>query len=226
MSLNTQAEIKSNLEYACNRNLQLVLKIDDMPVTFSSVFLEMEKGCSAVIIDTVIPKDGNRHIESSKSIRVEYKIDGVLHYFDTRFVRMVEGKLSSIKIAFPSTVNKVQRRKFFRVSPSVDNPIIVKIMEGFTEKVADISECGLVFFTRRSDKEIKIGMVFERMKFSLPKEDREIITSGLVRCFIKGSVKNRCGIEFINMRLQDKDFIAQYVIMRQRKFIVNSRGKG
>jgi c-di-GMP-binding flagellar brake protein YcgR len=188
------------------------------------MFLEIEKGCSTVIIDTVLPKHGNQHIESSKSIRVEYKIDGVLHYFDTRFIRMVEGRLPSIKIAFPSSVKKVQKRKFFRVSPSVDNPIIVEVKEGFVEKVGDISENGLTFFTRRSDKEIKIEMVFERMKFSLPKADKEIIAKVLVRCFTKGSeLKNRCGVEFINISLQDKDSLAQYVTVRQRELISNIR---
>lgn len=219
-SLTTQSQIAAGIEDVCQKRLNLIATIDDKPDTFGSIFLELGKGNESVIIDTMMPKHGNQLVENSNRINIEYIIEGVKYSFKTRFIEMVSGRLPSIKIAIPSFIRKFERRKFFRISPSGNNPVTVEMIKGFVEEIADISENGLSFYTRRSDKEITVGMNFEKIIFKLPTMDEKIITRGVVRNFTKGRVvRNRCGVEFADIRRQDSDYIAYYGIIRQREIV-------
>jgi len=213
----TPVQMRTNLEEIRKRKTNIITTIDERPGTFTTMLLELEKGNDHVVIDTLMPKQGNQIIENSNAIRLDYSFEGIMYCFDTRFMETVSGKFPSIKIAFPSIIKKVQKRKSFRISPTVDNPIKVKIREDVTEKAADISEGGLSFYTFRTEKEMPVGMKLEKVMFELPTIDRHIITKAVIRSFIKGSngAKNRCGIEFVEMRIADMDSIANYVLVRQ-----------
>jgi len=224
----TPAQVKANLDEVCKRNTHVVASIDDRPRTFRSIFLESGRNDDFVIIDVMMPKDGNRIIEESEKVRIDYTLEGVMYYFETKFIEMVSGRFPSIKIAFPSIIKKIQKRGSFRVSPSMDNPIIVELTDLIREDVSDISEGGLSFYTSRTEKEIPIGVVFEKVTFKLPTMDRYITTKAVIRQVIKGSgigVKNKCCIEFVDMGMKDKDAIAHYVIVRQREMILRMRGE-
>lgn len=213
----TAVQMRTNLEEVCKRKTTIIITIDESPITFNTMLLEMGNGDNHIIIDTLMPKHGNRLIESSSSVKIDYNIEGVMYSFETRFIEMVSGKFPSIKIAFPSIIKKIQKRKAFRVSPPVDNPITVKIMDGINEKVADISEGGLSFYTNQAENRLEVGKTLENVTFIIPTVDRHIVTKAVIRSFIKGSdgTKNRCGVEFIAMRIADKDSIANYCLIRQ-----------
>jgi c-di-GMP-binding flagellar brake protein YcgR len=219
-SLTTQSQIAVSIEEICQKSLHFIATIDDKPETFRSIFIELGKGNDSILIDTLMPKYGNQLVEDSNSINVEYIIDGVKYSFRTRFLEMVSGRLPAIKIAIPSFIRKFERRKFFRISPSSNTPVKVEAIKGFLEDVADISEEGLSFYTRRSDKEITVGMVFEKTTFKLPTAEQKITAKAVVRNFTKGTgAKNRYGLEFVDMVRQDNDYIAYYVIIRQREIV-------
>jgi c-di-GMP-binding flagellar brake protein YcgR len=224
----TPAQISANLEEVCKRNTPIIAMIDDRPRTFRSIFLEVENESDFVIIDVLMPKDGNRIIEESEKVRIDYTLEGVMYYFETKFVEMVRGRFTSIKLVLPSVIKKIQKRGSFRVSPSIDNPITAELTDLIREDVSDISEGGLSFYTSRTENELPVGVVFERVTFKLPTMDRYIKTKGVIRQFIKGSgvgVKNKCCIEFTDMGMKDRDAIAHYVIVRQREMILRMRGE-
>ncbi|MBI4377691.1 MAG: flagellar brake protein [Nitrospinae bacterium] len=216
--LTTPAQMMVNLREVCKRKTTLIVTIDDGPSTFRTMLLETGKENEPVIIDTLMPKHGNQFIESSNGIKIDYNLEGTMYSFQTKYIEMMSGRFTAIKIAFPSIIKKIQKRNSYRVSPPIDKPIIVTILKGVTEEVADISEGGLSFYSRNSANKLSIGTVLERVSFELPTIDRHIETSAVVRTFIKGSrgtVKNRYGIEFINMNMPDKDSIANYALVRQ-----------
>ena len=215
-------QIRKNLEYVCQKNIQLTVTLDERPTTYKSIFLEVGSYNNFVIIDSLIPEYGNQLLKTSGKIRIDYAIEGIMYSFDTKFIDTIVERFPSVKIAFPTLIKKIQRRKYFRVSPSIDKPITVKFNEDIDERVADISEGGLSVYTRFTERELAMGKVFENTMFRLPTANRDIITNGVVKNFIRGqgeSVKNKCGIEFMEMRLQDKDLIASYVLTRQREII-------
>ncbi|MBI3599439.1 MAG: flagellar brake protein [Nitrospinae bacterium] len=212
----TPGQMRTNLEDVCKRKATLITTIDERPGTFRSMLLEVANESNFVIIDALMPKHGNQLIESSKKVRLDYSLEGVMYNFDTRFMGTMGGKFPSIKVAFPSIIKKIQKRKSFRITPPVDNPIIVEITRGITEKAADISEGGLSFYTYHPEGRFAMGMVLERVIFKLPTIDRVITAKAVVRSFTNGSsAKNRCGIEFIGMGMADKDSIANYCLVRQ-----------
>jgi len=224
----TPTQIRSNLEEACTRNNHLIATIDERARTFSSTFIELGKGNDFVLIDLLMPKDGNRIIEESSRVIIDYNMEGVMYSFEAKFVETVKGRFSSLKITFPSIIKKIQKRSAFRVSPSMENPIVVEIKEGLIEEVADISEGGLAFYTRHTEGELSVGTTFEKLTFKLPTMHGQITTKAVVRSFIKASVagvKNKCCVEFLNMKMPDKDAIAHYVVVRQREIIIKMKGE-
>src|SRR4030067_434488 len=156
-----QTQIRKNLEYVCQKNVQLTAVLDEMPHNFSSIFLETGKNNDYLVIDTLFPDYGNQLLISSGKIRID-------------------------------------------------------------EKVADISEGGLAIYAFLTERELILGKVFERLIFRLPNTNQNIMTKAVVRNLTRGNgeaVKNRCGIEFIDMRPPDIDLIASYVLARQRESI-------
>ncbi len=215
-------QIRKNLEYVCQKNIQLTVTLDERPTTYKSIFLEVGRYNNFVIIDSLIPEHGNQLLMTSSKIRIDYAIEGIMHSFDTKFIETIVERFSSVRIAFPTFIKKIQRRKYLRVSPSIDKPITVKLTDGINERIADISEGGLSIYTSFTESELAVGKVFERAMLKLPAANQDIITKGVVRNFIGGqgeAVKNKCGIEFMEMRLQDKGLIASYVLTRQKEII-------
>jgi c-di-GMP-binding flagellar brake protein YcgR len=223
----TPAQMMVNLGEVCKRKTTLIVTIDDGKSTFRTILLEIGKENEPIIIDTLMPKHGNKFIESSRSIRIDYNLEGIMYSFQTKYLELVSGRFAAIKIAFPSIIKKIQKRSAFRVSPSVDKPIFVMILKGVTEKVADISEGGFSFYSYDSADKLLIGTVLKRISFELPTIDRHIETSAAVRNFIKGStvtVKNRYGIQFINMGTADRNSIAKYTLVLQIESIRKKMG--
>lgn len=214
-------QIRKNIEYVCQKNNQLTITLDERPMTYRSIFLEVGD-YNFILIDTLIPDYGNQLFKTSSKIGIDYSVEGIMYSFDTKFIEIVNGRFLSIKLAFPTLIRKIQRRRHFRVSPSIDKPIIVKLLDGINEKVADISEGGVAIYTRLTEMELAVGKVFERAMLSLPNVNQHIMTKAVVRNMIKGlreNVKNKCGMEFMDMRLRDKDLIASYALTRQREII-------
>ncbi len=215
-------QIRKNLEYVCQKNTQLTVTIDERLITFRSIFLEVGAKNDFVVIDVLIPEQGNHFMKPSSKIKIDYTIEGIMYSFDTSFMETISGRFPSIKIAFPTLIRKIQRRRYFRVSPPIDKPIIVKLLEGIDEKVADISEGGVSIYTRLTERELAVGKVFEKAMLSLPAVNQNIMTKTVVRNLLKGfraDIKNKCGMEFMDMRMHDKDLIASYVLTRQREII-------
>jgi len=220
-----QMQIRKNLEYVCQKNVQLTAVLDEMPHNFSSIFLETGKNNDYLVIDTLIPDYGNQLLKASGKIRIDYKVEGIMYSFDTIFRETINRRFPTIKIIFPTFIKKIQRRKHFRVSPSINKPIIARLTDEIDEKVADISEGGLAIYAFLTERELILGKVFERLIFRLPNTNQNIMTKAVVRNLIRGNgeaVKNRCGIEFIDMRPPDIDLIASYVLARQRESISRS----
>ncbi len=217
-------QIRKNLEFINLNKIHLIATIDNRPTTYKSMLLDIEMENKHIMIDSLMPNHGNEIITASNNISIGYNIEGIMYYFDSKFIEMVNEQFPSIKIAFPSIIKKVQKRNAFRVSPPKDNPITVKMEEGITEIIANISEGGISLYTQCTEEEIPVGTIFEKVTFKLPTMDRYIITKAKVKSFIKGSAvsKNRYGIEFTDMRMADKDSIANYVLIRQMEMIRNN----
>jgi c-di-GMP-binding flagellar brake protein YcgR len=215
-------QIRKNLEYVCQKNTQLTVAFDERLITYRSIFLEVGRKNDFVVIDVLIPEHGNQLIKTSSKIKISYTIEGIMYSFDSMYIESLSGRFPSIKIAFPNLIRKIQRRKHFRVSPSIDAPILLKLTDGLNERAADISEGGVAIYTNLTEKDLSLGQVFERVAFRLPNATQNIITRVVVRNMIKGlreNVKNKCGMEFLDMMMHDRDLIASYVLTRQREII-------
>ncbi|MBI3584986.1 MAG: flagellar brake protein [Nitrospinae bacterium] len=215
-------QIRKNLEYVCQKNTQITVAIDERLITFRSIFLEVGAKNDFVVIDVLIPEQGNHFMKPSSKIKIDYTIEGIMYSFESKYIETISGRFSSIKIEFPSVIMKIQRRRHFRVSPPIDKPITVKLTDSINEKVADISEGGVAIYTRLTEKELTVGKVFEKAMLSLPTVNQNIMAKTVVRSLIKGfraDIKNKCGMEFMDMRMHDKDLIASYVLTRQREII-------
>jgi len=101
-------QIRKNLEYVCQKNIQLTVTLDERPTTYKSIFLEVGSYNNFVIIDSLIPEYGNQLLKTSGKIRIDYAIEGIMYSFDTKFIDTIVERFPSVKIAFPTLIKKIQ----------------------------------------------------------------------------------------------------------------------
>jgi len=67
-------QIRKNLEYVCQKNIQLTVTLDERPTTYKSIFLEVGSYNNFVIIDSLIPEYGNQLLKTSGKIRIGHHV--------------------------------------------------------------------------------------------------------------------------------------------------------
>ena len=99
-------------------------------------------------------------------------------------------------------------RESFRVRPSLDEPIYIKI-DSKTGSVFNVSSGGMSF----SELELTLHKTYTAI-FNLPDEGLEIQTEILV---LRIENENICYAQFIDMSEKDEDRIHAYVLQRQKE---------
>lgn len=223
-------EIRFHIQKNYKQNTKLDIKIDNEPISYSSIFVEIAFGGGAegILMDTLVPSSGNSLIKESKKVTISYSVNGADYTFDSRYLSIVAKRFDFIKIAFPKVIRKIQKRKFLRVTPSYLSPLKVDLGDRITDNVGDISIGGLCFFTSRNEEELYRGKVFSNISFALPSDKHKIYTKAIVRLFVgnreaQGKARNKCGVEFIGLKPADEDAIGRYASERQRDIIRNTQ---
>lgn len=209
----------------------LDIKVDNKPKTYKSIFMGVtsEGKTEGLLINQLIPADGNSLIKKSKKVTVSYYLEGVNFTFDSWFLEIHKAiPLSSFKLEIPTLIRKIQRRKAARVSPLSTLPLKVDLGDRIAKKVYDISIGGLCFITHRNNGEFQKEKTFSNISFALPLNNCKICTKAEVRWFVENAItghqaRNKCGIEFIAMKPADEDAIGKYVSERQRDIIRNTQ---
>lgn len=148
------------------------------------------------------------------SITVYLKAYDKLLKFTSQFLEKFEDNVKLIKIRYPVDIVSEQRRNYFRIAPSKENPVRILLTQIGTEDISDISGGGLAFF---SDKKIlEEGNTIKNCRITLP-NSKKIVVSCIVTNVLSKGKNIKYGLKFIDINSTDQETIVNYVNERQRE---------
>ncbi len=198
------------------------LRLDDGPLTYATIFLNLDKGEEpGIFMDAVIPEEGNDLTMNSKKITLNYVFKGISFGFKSRYLGMEKDKFIAFKISIPQEIKKMVNRGAVRVRPSFAEPINVLFEEYDVEEAADIAAGGLAFYTKRI---IEKGEIYDNFVFILPPDYRKMHIHAEVVRFLKQAAPSRrdkhiCCVEFLDMRPSQRERIVKYIFQRMRQIL-------
>ncbi len=234
--LSTEQRIKNVLTLCLNYKSVLTVGIEGRQFKYTSYLLAIDLKEKVLIIDKLIPEEGNLLLKDSEYLTVSFIIledkvgrRNIPYDFNSQFVKaiMFKGSMANV-IKLPNKITRRQRREYLRVKPpSKDNVYIFFSIDGieYKEKVFDISGGGVAFFTGLTDSELKVGMTLKDVKISIPGVPT-IETMALIRKkerveghgYIDGKrVTHICGAKFVEISNEARDLIIKYVVNVERE---------
>ena len=115
-----------------------------------------------------------------------------------------------------------ERRRYFRVNPSMSNPILTTIRDNDVQwkslPVKDISLGGVAFYFPNDSQPIPVGTTIPNLQLTLPQQG-PINASGVVRRIDQNDDNRRavCALEFTRMPTSSDRILYNYLNVRQRE---------
>ena len=234
--LNSFEDIKTILTMAQEQRIPLAVRKNGRGKAFNSFLVKTDYSASALLIDNLIPEEGNELMVDSRFVDVEFffkntkeKYLNIPYNFHGIYLRRENYQNHpAMRISFPESINRHQRRDYNRVTPSAEEPIeiILKLKNGdATETMANISGGGVGFYTNLDKSVLSPGKKINSASFNLP--DGTEITSQLIVRWISKKVpleiinKKKlhfyCGAEFAELDRALRKKIILYIIERERE---------
>ena len=220
--------VRSILERLRNGTENLTVHVGEHSLEFRSLVVEVlpAERPPALYIDTLIPKNGMHLLQEGYTLRMDFHLDDVSHYFVSDYLGTERRGLPAIKLSYPNVLYRYQKRRTFRVEPSLDEPVSVTIEEpSFTLNAEDISATGLRFRLPTKDHGLEEGDKLNNLSIRLPTKPRpttitcDAVVRNLISRFPEGRARTfvYCGAEFNNIDSKDRETIFYYCFQRQRE---------
>ncbi|MCP4717537.1 MAG: hypothetical protein GY868_20645 [Deltaproteobacteria bacterium] len=227
------ADIESILLKAIDQKQRLRVRMNERKRTFLSMLLKTSR--SHILIDGLFPEEGNDLIDDADFITIDFtmreSVTDILqipYSFKSAYIRQERHKgYPALRINFPESIQRVQRRQYLRISPPVNAPLFVTFEldnKSHTEKIANISGGGVGFYTNHSRATLCPGLRLTTVTIDLPDyiaftcpasihintqiEQPVIIDSKPYYFF--------CGVEFEGIKEETRETIIRYVVEKER----------
>lgn len=234
----------SHLEKVCEQSVPVEVQIDNHTEVFKSIFLKVVNTESPeLFIDLLDSENGNKIIADSREVILSYNFQNRHFEFDCECLGIVKKRLPALKFLVPKEIEeavrkkiiiddasegphtqKVDRRRFKRVAPSLDSPVNVFIgLEKSKREIANISVGGVAFYTSLNKKQLKVGTTYRNMTLCLPHESEKInIPKVIVRSIVENAApekktSSKCAVEFFGLKISDQETIERYIVKRMRE---------
>ena len=179
-----------------------------------------------VIID--IPIGFRETLQDEKKKKVLFDFignDKILYSFSTMVGRINE---NDIWIEFPEFIEKVQRRKFYRIAPPVGTKIYFEVdFREYEASVVNLSEGGLLITqSEQFQKEVKLSDGEYVKNINLICEEQRLrfqigIKEGVIKRLVKNPNTSRYtyAIQFIGIEDREKKELQDWIFRVQREFL-------
>ena len=134
--INNPSDIHNLINLAIKDKTRIKLKINNREPSYNTSIIKKESILNnhILLIDSLFPPEGNDKIQHSLKAVAEFIIKGIAtenqmipYSFTTNYIDQKEYKnFKSLKITFPKTINRRQKREFLRFEPSVNQPLFIK----------------------------------------------------------------------------------------------------
>ncbi|MFF7708586.1 flagellar regulator YcgR PilZN domain-containing protein [Pseudomonas sp. NPDC007930] len=174
--LTTPLEIIANLRALQDGHDPLIITFTERNQRFQSYVIDVDRDAGSVILDELIPRDGERYMLAGESFKVEGFHDGVRIAWDVAGpVALIDNENGrGYRGALPSEVIYHQRRNAFRAALKLSALVDVelagdKMADKLRGKLLDISATGCKLrFDGDITSHLQLGQVYERYAAALP----------------------------------------------------------
>jgi len=213
---------------ACVNKRELRITVEGSEERYRSSFVGMnDKNKKELYIDALTRNSKHDFLAPNKTrITIFFEMNGVQYHFTTKFLGLeVFGGFDSLKIRMPKTIKQGQRRKAYRIEPSLNDPAYIHLKNGDMVKALDISGAGASF---RMKEPLEPGVV---IPVSLKLPDRQIFLKANFEVIVTQRDSTRLRAKkvtvgeykirgrFRGLANASKQLIHYYVASRQRELI-------
>jgi len=236
--LSTYKDITTILAMAQKQRVPFIIKRNAKGESFNSFLIKIDSISTphTLLIDSLFPEEGNELIVTSQFISVAFSLKNTeSEYLNIPYVFIIHylrGETHrghpALRISFPETIKRNQRRNYKRVEPLIKEPINIALKfkdREVTENVANISGGGIGFYTNLDKSILRPGSKINSVFFTLP--DGTKITCQLIVRRITRNVPKEisnskhypfyCGAEFVDLDNVLNKKIILYVLQRERE---------
>jgi c-di-GMP-binding flagellar brake protein YcgR len=187
--INSPREIEAILVKLAERATVVSLHIQDSPWFFLTTVITADRPSGMLLFEYGRDDDINMRVLNAREVRFDTYLDNINVRFSAANVKTsVLGGLPVFQCQFPTTLVRLQRREFFRISPPLNQPIELKVpltmsipaastgdtgLQGdMNARGVDISCGGVVFLIEGNHANLPLGKVLRDVVLELPKTAR------------------------------------------------------
>jgi len=231
--IDRMSDIRALLDTILQQRVRLMVRLNERRRSYSSSLVAI--GPSHLLIDALFPAEGNELIGDAGFIIVDFILRGTQanrlyapYSFRSTFMHPEEySGFPALRIGFPESITRNQKRNYLRISPPVNEPLFFEcVLAGkkLKEKIINLSGGGVSFYTNHGKSVFLPGRILKEITIGLP-GNVAIECSFIVRklsqneqpVFIDGTqIFNYCGGEFTDIQETTRDKIIKYVVEQER----------
>ncbi|MCL4428326.1 MAG: flagellar brake protein [Deltaproteobacteria bacterium] len=217
-------EINAILKGFANQKKPLIIYAVPFNDEYTTNILKIKE--DYMTIDSMIPKSGNLKLIESSYIKVTFKFGSNEHFFLSKLYNYEKDKEYFVfDIYKPIEILSLEKRKFFRIEPSLNEPVKVSFFlnnKYFETKLFDLSGEGLSFLL---DFPLEKHTVLENVKIQFPCGLPEITVRFEIRSVSRlDNLKYKVGARAINLKPAPQDVLFKYIFKRQREIVAAMKG--
>ncbi len=217
-------EIHAILKGFANQKKPIVIYPVPFNEEYSTNILKVKD--DSITIDSMLPKTGNLRLLDSTYLKASFKFNDNEHFFLSKLYSYEKDEGYFVfDIYKPIEILSLEKRKFFRIEPSVNEPVKLTFFfknKFFDARVFDLSGEGLSFLL---DFPVEKYTVLEGVTVKFPGGLPEITLRLEVRSVTRlDNLKYKLGVKAINIKSKEQDILFRYIFKRQRELVAASKG--
>ena len=217
-------EIHSILKGFANQKKPVII----YPVPFNDEYMTniLKVKDDTLTVDSLIPKSGNLKMVESSYLKIAFKFSNNDHFFLSKLYNYEkDGDYFVFDIYKPIEILSLEKRKFFRVEPSISEPVIVSFFYNnkYVEtRLYDLSGEGFSFLL---DFPLEKHTVLENVKIKFPLGLPEVVLRLEIMSNVRlDNLKYKTGAKAINIKPTQQDILFNYIFKRQREIVAAMKG--
>ena len=229
-------EIQSLLRSIATKGVLLRMQIEGRTVAIVTTILDVDADNGVFIVDNSAEEDFNRRVVNADKVLFETTLDKVRIEFSVgKMDSCMQDGRPALRASLPDSVNRIQRREYYRVEIPVSNRAICTVATPGSKAgkqvsldIKDISAGGISVLDNDRVLNNTLHTVFRACKLDLPEAGTVITDLQIVRSqddtLANGRPSRSLGFAFINLSNPMNFIVQQYIGKLERKLNAKRRG--
>jgi c-di-GMP-binding flagellar brake protein YcgR len=229
-------EIHSLLRSIATKGALLRMQIEGRAVAIVTTILDVDADGGVFIVDNSAEEDFNRRVVNADNVMFETALDKIrIEFCVGKMESCMQDGRPALRAFFPESINRIQRREYYRVEIPVSNraTCIIPTPENKETKqvsleIKDISAGGISVLDNNRALDNTLHTFFRACKLDLPEAGTVLTDLQVVRSqdetLVNGKPSRSLGLAFINLSNPMNFIVQQYIGKLERKLNAKRRG--